>query len=742
MDAAPIRTAGPAGPAPPDDAARPDEAARTAVRGDAAPRPPAVAARDAEPEPESEPVPVPAAPAGGVKRPVPPDGPAPGCPVPPDGPAPGCPVPPDAVTPYDLPRLVAGVLDHRDEHGMLWAALAAIAATGPFAAVAAYTVDRGRVRRRPPPGPETPEDPSGAATALRGAVAGRLDRLIGALDGHGGHLALDGPGASGTAGTSRTSGTSGTSCGDGELVLRAVALRHRDRCLGYLVVRVLAAPSARESADADLVARETAAALAALGGRAEGPPGADGEPADPGLGAAVLRLAARGALHEALARAAASGEGEAGILRILHEHTGLPARTEDRFGNLRLRAGPDDPDGLGDPNGSGGPDSPSDPGGPGDPNGSGGPSDPDGPGRDAPGPGDRSRPRPAGAGPRARPGPRPDGSGLRARPGPRPDGSGPRDRPGPPGAVRERERLTVPVAMAGDPLGLLALEDPERRAGDPELAALEQTALVLAPLLAHERRLAELEPRLRHDLVESLISGTAADDVFVRAAGLGHDLHRPHRVAVLRWTGAIGAAAVGDAVERAAARLRLDVLAGSRDTSTVVLLAGRDTTAAGGLYEAVSELLGTAAGAVGVGGPCEGFADLPHSYEEAVRALAVRRGSHEPHGSTGFEELGLVRMMGAGDDEREADRFVREWLGPLLEYDARHRTDFTATLSSYLESGGSYDATAEALHIHRSTVRYRLQRIREVTGHDLGHVDTRLNLHVASRIHRVLDRPR
>jgi DNA-binding PucR family transcriptional regulator len=167
---------------------------------------------------------------------------------------------------------------------------------------------------------------------------------------------------------------------------------------------------------------------------------------------------------------------------------------------------------------------------------------------------------------------------------------------------------------------------------------------------------------------------------------------------------------------------------------------GQDLGAA--LYGAVSDELGAAAGAVGIGGRCEVSTDLPHSYDEAVRALTVRRRSQDPYGSTSFEELGLCRMMGTGDGEREADRFVREWLGPLLDYDARHHADLITTLSRYLESGGSYDATSEALLIHRSTVRYRLQRIREITGHDLGDVETRLNLHVATRIRNVLDEPR
>jgi DNA-binding PucR family transcriptional regulator len=60
------------------------------------------------------------------------------------------------------------------------------------------------------------------------------------------------------------------------------------------------------------------------------------------------------------------------------------------------------------------------------------------------------------------------------------------------------------------------------------------------------------------------------------------------------------------------------------------------------------------------------------------------------------------------------------------------------TLSSYLDCGGSYDDTAEVLTIHRSTLRYRLQRIREVSGFDLNDVEARFNLHVATRAWRVV----
>ncbi|MBD0690721.1 helix-turn-helix domain-containing protein [Streptomyces sp. CBMA123] len=585
------------------------------------------------------------------------------------------------------------MLDGDDEREVLWGAMAAIVATGPFTAEAAYAVHHGLARRCPPrraaasavglPGSaaarEPATDPTGEApaeaAAAEKAAADRLDRRIDALDGRSRHLHEPG--------------------GPWE---RAIALRYRDHCLGYLVVRSMTTPSVEETALTDLLAQQTGIALVRLTGRRgesdhagpESVPGTGGDvlvtggsAPTAGLGAVISALASQLAVHDALSRAAVSGRGEAGVLQVLCDHTGFAALTEDRFGNPRAWAGP----GWCQP-----PRKP--PGGP-------------------------------GAGPESR---RRDALMDRARRRP--------------GAVRDRNRLVAPIEMAGDLLGAVALVDPDRRAGQADTSTLEQAALVLAPQLSHERRLAELEPHLRRDLVDRLISGEATDDVFAQAASLGHDLRRRHRVAVLEWAGTAERAALGDAVARAAGRLRWEVLGGSRGETTVVLIAREDRRDPGReLHRAVSDELGTATGAIGVGGHCDVFTDLPHSYNEAVRALTVRRRSRDPYGSTGFEELGLCRMMGTGDGEREADRFVHEWLGRLLHYDARHHTELVTTLSHYLESGGSYDATSEALLIHRSTVRYRLQRIREITGHDLGNVETRLNLHVATRIRNVLDTP-
>jgi DNA-binding PucR family transcriptional regulator len=79
------------------------------------------------------------------------------------------------------------------------------------------------------------------------------------------------------------------------------------------------------------------------------------------------------------------------------------------------------------------------------------------------------------------------------------------------------------------------------------------------------------------------------------------------------------------------------------------------------------------------------------------------------------------------------EAFVQKWLGALAGYDERKHTELVKTLTQYLQHGGGYEATSRALSVHRSTLKYRLQRIRELTGFELGDPETLFNLQLATR---------
>jgi len=70
-------------------------------------------------------------------------------------------------------------------------------------------------------------------------------------------------------------------------------------------------------------------------------------------------------------------------------------------------------------------------------------------------------------------------------------------------------------------------------------------------------------------------------------------------------------------------------------------------------------------------------------------------------------------------------------LAKLNEYDAVHDGRLSYTLREFLRHSCGYMATAQALHIHRSTLLYRLERIRDLTGIDLEDDRTRLHLQLS-----------
>jgi hypothetical protein len=285
-------------------------------------------------------------------------------------------------------------------------------------------------------------------------------------------------------------------------------------------------------------------------------------------------------------------------------------------------------------------------------------------------------------------------------------------------------------------LGVLALNDPDDTVTEDNLFALRYGSTVLALELSHQRTVAEIELNLRRDLVDDLLAGTDRDGAYARADALGHDLRRPHYVVVVQSAGRIESA-LPIAAGRAATALHLNYLLGRRAGLVVLLTNGRPDPQA--LHHAISEILGKTTSIVGIGSRCVLPDDFPQSFIEARRALNIRLHSVNPEGAAAFDELGFYRLIDAAHGGGEVEAFVREWLGTLLDYDDNRNSELVLTLSDYLECGGHYDEAAAALHIHRSTLRYRLARIAELTGHDLRKVDTRFNLHAATRAWRFLN---
>lgn len=141
--------------------------------------------------------------------------------------------------------------------------------------------------------------------------------------------------------------------------------------------------------------------------------------------------------------------------------------------------------------------------------------------------------------------------------------------------------------------------------------------------------------------------------------------------------------------------------------------------------------------AIGIGRPVDALIGLRDSYREARQALSTARRLAEPN-PLYFGELNVYRLLFQLEDKPELTAFCQETIGRLIEYDRTQGTALIETLTAYFAHKGNLSQTAEALFVHRNTLLYRMQRIREISGLDLDNPETRLSVQLALRAHRLL----
>src|SRR6266567_2838587 len=318
---------------------------------------------------------------------------------------------------------------------------------------------------------------------------------------------------------------------------------------------------------------------------------------------------------------------------------------------------------------------------------------------------------------------------------------------GPNGRVtRSTAAWAAPVVVGGELAGRLWVTDPPAEPEPVQLRVIERFALVVALLLLQQRHLLDVQTRLSGDLLGDLLRDGGPDPagrlraVLDRAAALGHDLSRPHILALLTVDAPVPPAVRLPELTRAAAEPGPVPLAGTYDGAHVLLLPAEPDPG-----DALRRILAKADQAVGprgrltlVAGP---VARDPAGYATAFRvargAAALRRAS----GRGGFVDVGrlglsaLLLETGTPDALR---RFAADVLHTVAEHEERHGGDLLATLRAWLSVGCSTAAAADALVVHRNTVTYRLGRIEQLTGRSLRDSRVRLELELALTIREIV----
>ncbi len=301
----------------------------------------------------------------------------------------------------------------------------------------------------------------------------------------------------------------------------------------------------------------------------------------------------------------------------------------------------------------------------------------------------------------------------------------------------------APVVVGGELAGRLWVTAPPAEPEPVQLRVVERFALVVALLMLQQRHLLDVQSRLSGDLLGDLLRDggpVRPRAVLDRAAAIGHDLSRPHVLALLTVDVTVRSTVRLPELARMAAEPGPAPLVGPYDGAYVLLLPTEPDPG-----DALRRVLAKADQAVGaqgmvtmVAGP---VARDPAGYATAFRvargAAALRRAS----GRGGFVNVGrlglsaLLLETGTPDALRH---FAATVLQDVEAHEERYGGDLLATLRAWLSAGCSTAAAADALVVHRNTVTYRLGRIEQLTGRTLRDSSVRLELQLALTIREIV----
>jgi sugar diacid utilization regulator len=130
--------------------------------------------------------------------------------------------------------------------------------------------------------------------------------------------------------------------------------------------------------------------------------------------------------------------------------------------------------------------------------------------------------------------------------------------------------------------------------------------------------------------------------------------------------------------------------------------------------------------------------DVYRAGKEALLALNVAEAEGLP--TLAFEDTGAYRLLlpAMSEDPGELESFYEETVAPLSAYDEQYETELVATVEAYLSNDGNVTPTAETMYTHRHTIRYRLERVKELSGHDMSSTEGREKLSLGLKAMRVL----
>ena len=303
-------------------------------------------------------------------------------------------------------------------------------------------------------------------------------------------------------------------------------------------------------------------------------------------------------------------------------------------------------------------------------------------------------------------------------------------------------RLVAPIVAGKMGRGFLSLVFQEGDRVDAfDMAFARNGAAVCALEMAKEKAIREAQKRVQGNVLEQFLGGMINEnEALLRLTRLGY---QPDQVYSTLYIGGLrehqpSARQIEALCNEQAGALGFGALVQPYGSEVIVFCEGDENNARDLALAVQARILErySVPVVVGMGRPA---VDLPAWRDSFHQAVAAYRMAQQWRLTTplAFSEMGVYRLLSLLAGSPELGKFYVETLGELAENNP-NSAEFLTTLEAFFEEHGNLTRTAKRLHVHRNTLLYRMERIREISGLELDNPDTRLAVHLALRIRRIL----
>lgn len=117
---------------------------------------------------------------------------------------------------------------------------------------------------------------------------------------------------------------------------------------------------------------------------------------------------------------------------------------------------------------------------------------------------------------------------------------------------------------------------------------------------------------------------------------------------------------------------------------------------------------------IGISNKHSNLNEMARGINEGLYAVSTSEISDES--ITFYKDIGIYRVIMPYVNQVWINEFYQEIISPLKEYDKKYNTQILTTAIKYIENDGSVKRTSEELFQHDNTIRYRINKMKEILG--------------------------